>query len=160
MAKEIERKFLVTILPAFITSQYRGISILQGYITESASSRQVRIRSKGDHYYLTVKDAGLLEREEVEISLSADQFHALWPLTQKRFIRKNRYEIAYGEYTIEVDVFEDKLIGLIIAEVEFGSVEESKKLDVPDWFGKEVTHDMHFTNSQLASNQQIPDARI
>lgn len=157
MAKEIERRFLVSELPAFITSQYRGISMLQGYISESTSSRQVRIRSKGDHYYLTVKDPGLLEREEVEISLSAEQFHALWPLTQKRFIHKTRFEIPHGEYTIELDVFDDNLKGLIMAEVEFDSVENSKKLNVPSWFGKEVTHDLHYANSQLASSQRIPD---
>ncbi|WPP48647.1 CYTH domain-containing protein [Catalinimonas niigatensis] len=160
MAKEIERKFLVTEIPAFITSQYRAVSILQGYISEGTSSRQVRIRSKGEHYYLTVKDSGLLEREEVEITLSAEQFHALWPLTQKRFIRKKRFEVPYDQYTIELDVFEDKLSGLIIAEVEFASIEESDKLTKPDWFGKEVTHDLHYANSQLASSQQIPDARI
>lgn len=160
MAKEIERKFLVNELPEFITSQYRGISILQGYITEDTQGRQVRLRSKGDQHYLTVKDAGLLEREEVEIILSAEQFDTLWPLTQNRCIRKKRFEVPYDNHTIEVDVFEDKLCGLLIAEVEFGSVEESKKLTLPDWFGQEVTHDPHYANSQLASSQQIPDVRI
>ncbi len=160
MAQEIERKFLIPELPAFVPSQYHGVPILQGYITETTSSRQVRIRSKGSQYYLTVKGPGLLEREEVEIELSARQFDDLWPLTQQRFIRKNRFEIPHGQYTIEVDVFEDTLSGLIMAEVEFNTVEESKKLDVPDWFGKEVTNDPHFTNSHLASSQQIPDAQI
>ncbi|MDF9798761.1 adenylate cyclase [Catalinimonas alkaloidigena] len=160
MAKEIERKFLVDELPAFITSQYHGIDILQGYITNDTSGRQVRIRRKGGKYYLTVKDRGLLEREEVEIELSEAQFHALWPLTEARNLHKKRFEVPHGTFTIEVDVFEDKLCGLVMAEVEFTSVQQSQQLDVPSWFGKEVTEDLHYTNSHLASSQQVPDVRL
>ncbi|MEK6478382.1 CYTH domain-containing protein [Catalinimonas sp. 4WD22] len=160
MAKEIERKFLVKKLPDYITTQYHGTDILQGYITDSASGRQVRVRSKGDKYYLTVKDQGFLEREEVEVELSEVQFQALWPLTQARNLRKKRFEVPHGELTIEVDVFKGKLSGLVMAEVEFESVQQSKQLEIPAWFSKEVTQDIHYTNSHLASSQQIPDARL
>lgn len=159
MAKEIERKFLIEKLPAFITTQYHGLAIQQGYITNNTSSRQVRIRKKGTKFYLTVKDAGLLEREEVEILLSQEQFDALWPLTEARNISKKRFEVPHGTFTIEVDVFEGALNGLIMAEVEFESVEQSKHLELPSWFGKEVTEDSSFTNSHLASSQQIPDVQ-
>ncbi|WKN29548.1 CYTH domain-containing protein [Porifericola rhodea] len=160
MAKEIERKFLVRELPDFVTTQYKGIPIQQAYLTEDTSGRQIRVRSKGEHYYLTVKGQGFLEREEVEIELTADQFNALWPLAAPRSIKKKRFKIPHDQHTIELDVFEDKLSGLVMAEVEFASVEASQQLEVPEWFSQEVTEDPHYTNSHLASSQQIPDARI
>jgi CYTH domain-containing protein len=157
MGKEIERKFLVSAIPPDIINQYQALSVHQGYITSDPAGQQVRVRSKGVDFFLTVKSKGQLERDEVEIKLSAEQFDALWPLTEGRRIEKKRYEVPYHEHTIEVDLFEGALSGLVVAEVEFASVEESQKLLLPEWFGEEVTEDARYTNSQMASSQKIPE---
>jgi len=156
MAKEIERKFLIEELPSSVIEGKKACHILQGYITADPTGQQVRLRSKNDQYSLTVKGKGQLEREEVEITLHTQQFEALWPLTEGRRIVKKRYEIPYHSLTIELDIFEKSLTGLRVAEIEFDSVAVSEKLQVPDWFGKEVTEDARYTNSQLAQSQSIP----
>jgi len=157
MGKEIERKFLVSTIPPDIIDQFQALLVHQGYISSDPAEQQVRVRSKGVDFFLTVKGKGQLERDEVEIKLSAEQFDALWPLTEGRRIEKKRYEIPYQEHTIELDLFEGALSGLVVAEVEFASVEESQTLLLPDWFGKEVTEDARYTNSQMASSQKIPE---
>jgi len=157
MAKEIERKFLIDCIPPSITEEYQPLDICQGYITDDPAGQQVRIRSKGDKYFLTVKGKGDLEREEVEIELSEKQFSTLWPLTEGKRLQKQRYEIAYQEYTIELDIFEGRLTGLKMAEIEFTSAQESSELRLPDWFGKELTYDHRYTNSQLAHVGKIPE---
>jgi CYTH domain-containing protein len=156
MAKEIERKFLVSQLPSSVTHGLQPTPIQQGYLTEDPAGQQVRIRSKGQHYYLTVKGRGNLERDEVEVALTVDQFEALWPLTQGRRIQKKRYALPYRDHTIELDVFGGNLTGLVVAEIEFATVEKSAALKTPDWFGEEVTYDFRYTNSQLANLGEIP----
>jgi len=156
MAREVERKFLVSHIPASVTHRLRPQQIRQGYITKDPSGQQVRIRSKGNYYYLTVKGKGTLERDEVEIALSSEQFEDLWPLTQGRRIQKKRYEIPYQGHSIELDIFEGTLAGLIIAEIEFYSAERSLDLEVPEWFDQEVTYDLRYANSQLANSGKIP----
>ncbi|MBT5073396.1 MAG: hypothetical protein HOM63_06710, partial [Kordiimonadaceae bacterium] len=48
----------------------------------------------------------------------------------------------------EVDIFEGANKGLIIAEVELGSIDE--QVTVPQWVGPEVTEFRKFYNSQIA----------
>ena len=157
MAKEIERRFLVDQVPASVEKEITPLYIRQGYITTDPSGQQVRVRSKGDKYYLTVKGKGKLEREETEIELLPEQFDTLWSLTEGRRVQKRRYEIPYQTHIIELDIFEGKLDGLQVAEVEFSSVAESTKLVLPDWFEVEVTEDTRYANSQLARSQSIPE---
>jgi CYTH domain-containing protein len=49
-----------------------------------------------------------------------------------------------------VDEFEARHTGLIIAEVEFASVEEANAWSVPPFFGREVTNSPQYSNHQLA----------
>ena len=53
-------------------------------------------------------------------------------------------------YPLELDVYEGSLAGLVVAEVEFETTEESQRFSPPDWFGKEVTEDKYYKNSHLA----------
>ena len=79
--QEIERKFLVDRLPDGY-DQRPSAAIRQGYLAIAAGGNEVRIRSKGARFFLTVKDSGQMTRMEVEIELNLDQFNALWPATQ------------------------------------------------------------------------------
>jgi CYTH domain-containing protein len=53
-------------------------------------------------------------------------------------------------YQLELDVYQGSLAGLVVAEIEFESVEESQRFSLPSWFGTEVTEDKHYKNSHLA----------
>lgn len=148
MAKEIERKFLVDHLPVFLLEQQK-FEIIQGYISADPNGREVRLRKKGETYWLTIKDNGGLERNEYEVQLSQAQFETLWQTTESRRIIKDRYVYKHEGYAVEVDVYHQPLKGLIVAEVEFPSKEEALRYKKAPWMSKEVTHLNFLKNKNL-----------
>ena len=146
---EIERKFLVAKLPGDFEST-ASKKLEQGYVSIEPDGTEVRLRSTADRFLQTVKRGRGLERVELEIELTRDQFSRLWPATDGRRIAKKRHVIAHGEHRIEVDVFEGALTGLVVAEVEFTSREQSAAFEPPAWFGEEVTEDDRYKNRRLA----------
>ena len=120
MATEIERKFLLDGPPGQIQGR-AGRRIEQGYVT-SRESVEVRLRQLEEQRLLTAKLGHGETRVEIEIAVDANQFDALWPLTEPRRLRKTRHRVPLGEgLEAEVDVFEGDLAGLVTAEVEFGA---------------------------------------
>jgi CYTH domain-containing protein len=144
---EIERKFLVTEPPV---QETRPVRIRQGYITTGDDDTEVRLRQKADRFFQTIKRGAGLSRLQTEIELTQRQFDALWPQTEGRRVVKDRYEISYRGRVVELDVFHGALEGLIIAEVEFDSVDDSESFNPPDWFGEEVTEDPGYRNRTLS----------
>lgn len=64
---------------------------------------------------------------------------------------KIRYEIPEKDnLTIELDIFEGRFAGLLLAEVEFSSEAEALSYTPPEWFGKDVTNDAAYHNSNMA----------
>ena len=96
-----------------------------------------------------------MSHEELESELPEEAFKHLLKKTDGIVIKKDRYEIPYERYIIELDIFKDELDGLIIAEVEFPSEEEALDFTPPDWFGKDVTGDPKYTNSNLSMKGPI-----
>jgi adenylate cyclase len=143
---EIERKFLVERLPDDLGGRARRID--QGYLAlDEHTGAEVRLRRHGHELSLTVKSAGGLARVEEVLPLDESMFHSLWPLTEGRRVEKTRHELPGG---VEVDVYDGALAGLVVAEVEFGSEEESGAFEPPEWFGAEVTDDPRYKNRALA----------
>lgn len=147
---EIERKFLIHTLPENLDS-YPHKEIAQGYINREPV---VRIRRSDDQYILTCKGQGLMVREEFELPLTKEAFNHMKPKTDGIFIEKTRYLIPYNEkWTIELDVFHGELAPLVLAEVEFKSVEEADSFMPPAWFGEDVTNSPKYHNSNLSNPQ-------
>lgn len=145
---EIERKFLIHTLPENLDN-YPRKEIEQGYINREPV---IRIRRSDDKYILTCKGQGLMVREEFELPLSKEAFEHLKPKTDGIFIEKTRYLIPYDEkLTIELDVFHGKLAPLVLAEVEFDSVDEADTFVPPAWFGEDVTNSPKYHNSNLSN---------
>jgi CYTH domain-containing protein len=157
MGKEIERKFVVDrdTLPWNLL-QYRNDKIRQGYLAITAEGTEVRVRQKGDAYFLTVKGSGTLVRSEIELQIMRSEYEELWQLTCGRTVEKTRYQIPYKGRMIELDVYGGKLEGLVLAEIEFASTAESDRFDGPPWFGEEKTYDVRYKNRSLAIDG-IPD---
>ena len=143
---EIERKYIVKQIP-FSLDSYVKHEIEQGYIS---TDPVVRIRKSDDSYYLTIKSAGYLVRNEFEKEISLEEYNELSPMVCSNIISKTRYKIPYETYTIELDIFHKAFNGLIYAEVEFDSVEEAESFIAPDYFFKEVTEDPEYTNAALS----------
>ena len=142
---EIERKFKVNEMPDL--SQYKFKELTQGYLNRNPV---VRVRKEDDEYYLTYKGKGLLEHEEYNLPLNKESFDNLIKKLDGKIITKKRYLIPYDKYTIELDIFEGDLSGLVIAEVEFESKEEAMAFNAPSWFGEDVTNDPSYSNSKLS----------
>lgn len=157
--QEIERKFLIdlTALP-FELDAKRATQITQGYLATSASpAREVRLRNRDGHYTLTVKTGSGEVRGEGEVSLSEEQFRALWPFTEEQRVEKTRYAITLGASTAEIDVYCGRHAGLAVVEVEFSDETAAGTFVAPDWFGEEVTGNTAYGNQQLALTGRWPE---
>jgi len=154
---ERERKFLITRLPSGLNKHPRK-RIRQGYLIvpnrppAGAVPVEVRVRDSSGQKVLTVKGGRGASRSETEILLTAADFRSLWPLTKGARIEKVRYRIPFEKRIIELDVYGGKLRGLKTAEVEFASDAQLRKFQPPQWFGREVTGQEKFSNSQLAAH--------
>ncbi len=143
---EIERKFLLKEIPADLET-YPHRTLEQGYL---CTSPVVRIRKDGERYELTYKSKGFMAREEYNLPLTEDAYLHLAEKIDGRMITKERYCIPYQSYTIEIDIFKGFHAPLILAEVEFPTIEEAVNFLPPDWFGEDVTACSAYHNSVLS----------
>ena len=146
--QEIERKFLV-VGEEYKAEAYNSTHIVQGYISRSPG-RTVRVRVRGDKAFLTIKGGGSasgMSRLEWEKEISVEDALQLMLLCEPGIIDKTRWLVKVGTHVFEVDEFFGDNEGLVVAEVELGSEEET--FERPSWLGKEVTGDRCYYNSSL-----------
>lgn len=147
MALEIERKFLV------ISDNWQRLGtpevVRQGYLSRDIE-RTVRVRIKGDKAFLTIKgrNEGAV-RTEFEYAIPTDEAAVLLDtLALKPLIEKTRTKVAYAGNIWEIDRFFGENEGLVLAEVELAS--ENETVQLPSWIGQEVTHLTRYYNSALS----------
>ncbi len=145
---EIEKKYLVKTLPDNLAS-YPSRLIEQGYLS---TDPVVRVRRDNDTYYLTYKGGGLMAREEYNLPLTAEAYHHLISKADGNIISKTRYMLPLSkDLTIELDIFHGRFEGLLLAEVEFDSIEAANSFVPPSWFGEDVTLDGRYHNSYMST---------
>lgn len=144
--REIERKFLLKSLPEDL-DRYASYEIEQAYL---CSNPTVRVRKGGEKYTMTYKSGGGMDHAEYNLPLDAASYAHLLEKCDGRVITKRRYKIPYGRLLIELDIFSGCMEGLILAEVEFDSVEEANAFEMPDWFSEDVTADPKYRNVEMA----------
>lgn len=152
MPKEIERKFFVHDLRAI--ENRVGARIVQGYIADEPMTVRVRIIEAEAFMTLKGKVSGI-ERDEYEFPLP--MHHARELLAQhcgQRVIEKTRYRVPHDGLIWEVDIFGGRHAGLVIAEVELDSTEQS--FTRPPWIAAEISHDRRYSNSALSLAGGIP----
>ncbi len=149
--KEIERKFLVNDL-SFKALAFKKTKLKQGYLN-SNKKRAVRIRVAEDKAFITVKGNSNktgISRFEWEKEIAIADAEALLQLCEKHIIIKTRYYIKSEKHIFEVDVFEGKNEGLILAEIEL--THEDEAFEKPVWLGEEVSHSKKYYNVYLAKH--------
>jgi adenylate cyclase len=145
MATEIERKFLVQGRPWQAGS---GTRIVQGYLNR-AKERTVRVRIKGPEAFITIKSVTQgATRAEFEYAIPLADAEQLLQLSDGPIIEKIRYVIEHAGSYWEVDEFLGDNAGLVMAELELES--EQQSFSRPAWLGREVTDDRRYYNSNLA----------
>jgi CYTH domain-containing protein len=149
VALEIERKYLVTAMASWVVLP-AGLPIVQGYLSETGGIT-VRVRRKGDRGFLTIKappraetPAGTIAREEFEYEIPAADAEALL-MRCDRTIRKVRYVLETG---MELDVFEGRHAGLVLAEFESTDGAQAPPVPGIEWI--EVSGDRRYSNSWMA----------
>ena len=141
---EIERKWVLPGPPSVLKGKVEPIA--QGYIF--TDNGELRLRSKGSHYYLTVKGDGDIIRDEWEVEIPKWVFETLWPKTEGKRVEKVRYTLG----RLEIDVYGGHLTGLVTLECEFPNESEAARFRLPQWAvsAVEVTNDKAYKNKNLA----------
>lgn len=157
---EIERKFTLKSLP-------KNLENCQCHVIEQAylnTAPVVRVRQQDDSYYLTYKGSGMMAREEYNLPLDKASYLHLLEKADGNVISKKRYVmplknpqftsdfilLSTPELVIELDVFAPPFAPLIMAEVEFPSVEMANAFLPPDWFDEDVTMNPEYHNSNMS----------
>jgi adenylate cyclase len=148
MAKEIERKFLVD--TSKLPTLPKGHIMKQGYVPTQGIT--VRARISDDQAFLTLKGRATgLSRSEFEYPIPVeDAQQILDELCVHPLIEKTRYMIPYEDHIWELDIFESDNKGLIVAEIELGSEDES--FVKPEWITEEVSYDRRYRNASLINH--------
>lgn len=151
MSLEIERKFLV-INDEFKSEAYQKKIIKQGYLN-SDKNRTVRVRIADNKAFLTIKgktNASGTTRFEWEKEIDKNEAEELLLLCEPSIIDKTRFLVKSDHHTYEIDEFYGDNEGLIVAEIELNSENETFKK--PSWIGKEVTGKIEYYNSSISKN--------
>ncbi len=180
MGIEIEKKFTVEKIP-FDLKCYPFHAIEQGYLNVRPAIRVRReddiyyMTYKGapeDMADVAGKGGGI-GQTEYNMPLDKKSYDHLSAKADGNFIVKKRYliplndnafdeaflaeneglseSIKKGDIKIELDIFEGKFKGLILAEVEFPSEEAARAYRAADWFKEDVTGNPKYSNSHMSA---------
>lgn len=150
MGKEIERKFLVNHALWHQTVKPVGQLFRQGYLSLDPH-KTIRVRITPEKAFLTIK--GLTTgatRLEYEYEIPREDAQALLDNFSSAELSKIRYTLDFDHKTWEVDEFLGENSGLIVAEIELNSEEETFTL--PPWIADEVTDQEKYYNANLTLN--------
>lgn len=149
--QEIERKFLID--KKRWKPKDKGHKIVQGYLSADPE-RVVRVRISDDKAFITIKGkpTGIV-RTELEYEIPKNEAEVLMKMCLNSVVEKIRYKEQIGDLIWEIDIFEGKNKGLILAEVELES--ENQSIDLPDWATHEVSGETRYFNLWLSINPFI-----
>lgn len=137
MYHEIERKFLVNDMPSL-----RGIRkvpqeryfIQRGELFEEGMKRKGNVFTYESKFTLSKdeksRDQIIITKEEFETSKSKGT----------SVIERDSYSLTKKSPVISIKKYKGEYSGLILAEVEFDTVQEMEDFVPLDWMGSEVTH--------------------
>jgi CYTH domain-containing protein len=151
MGIEIERKFLVA-SEKWRSLVQRSEHIRDGLIAAS-DDRKTRVRIIGERATLAVKTKrvnGL--REEFEYDIPMADAERLLECCGNSILQKVRHYIECNSLLWEVDEYEGILTGVILAEVELDSVDQS--IDLPEWIGRKVTSEPPYSKINMLRSRQ------
>jgi CYTH domain-containing protein len=151
MMIELERTFLAKRLPEGL-EDCKSKETLDVYIPKDSVHPCLRIRKQGDRCEITkkepVKEGDASQQVETTISLTPAEFESFDKLEGKR-LRKIRHYLPCAGRTAEVDVFQDKLKGLVVIDFELEDIEEMKAFKMPDFCLADITQEVFTAGGML-----------
>lgn len=150
MPTEIERKYLLRNDDWRLQAD-KGTKYVQGYLIGSKAA-SVRVRVEGEKAFINIKSATLgVRRQEYEYPIPVEEARELLDtLCEQPLVEKTRHVVNYEGLEWEIDVFEGKNEGLIVAEVELDA--EDQKISLPAWCGQEVSEEPRYYNVSLGKH--------
>ena len=147
MGIEIEKKFLVN--KKKWNKPNTGCLYTQAYLAKDGCTLRVRIAET--KAFITIKGPTVgCSRKEFEYEIPMADAQDMMKLTLYPPIVKIRYKQEIGGKIWEIDEFLDSNEGLIVAEIELNSEQES--FIMPEWVDQEVTSDKRYTNASLSKH--------
>lgn len=155
MAKEIERKFLVTQSPPYLERIDESELIVQFYLyiddnEEIRFRKSIALSTQKTQCSLTIKTGSGLVRDECEHAISEEAFD---------LIGMNKFMLRKLRMTLKLDSghigYLDRYITTggplkpTILEVEFEDEESAKAFRPPSWVSEEVTNNKQYKASYL-----------
>lgn len=153
---EIERKFLIK-NDDWKNDVQKSYPIKQGYFPGDFALAVVRVRTKGDKGFLTIKGPTKgISRVEYEYEIPVTEAEEMVEqFCSNANLTKVRHIVEYAGHTWEIDEFSGRHVGLVIAEVEINSIDE--EVELPSWVGEEVSSDPRYYNAKLVFDEK-PEA--
>lgn len=133
---EIERKFMVKEMPSL-----RGVKDVpqERYFIQRSDLVEEGYKRKGDVYEYEIKTTiSPKERSREKRFVTQEEFEAQKE-NGSRIIKRDCFYLTKKSPIISIKKYRGMYEGLVLAEVEFDSIEEREDFDVPDWMGTEVT---------------------
>lgn len=153
MKIEIERKFLLA------SERWRSLVDRSEHVRDgllsTSDEHKVRVRIIGERSTLAVKSKRVGgQREEFEYDIPRGDAERLLTFCGSNVIEKIRHYIVQADLTWEIDEYEGLLKGVVLAEVELESIDQS--IPMPDWIGHEVTAEPPYSKiNMLRARQQL-----
>jgi CYTH domain-containing protein len=150
--EELELTYLAKYIPKGLFES-PSKKIIDRYIPLEKEHPTIRLRKTEDKLELTKKEP--IKREDAShqleqtIVLAQEEYEALSKVPAKVAV-KTRYYYLFDNKTIEIDVFEEKLKGLILADVEFKDKKEKEKFRAPKFCLADVTQEDFAAGGMLA----------
>lgn len=149
MGQEIERKFLVNKAQWQQAEKPAGEHYRQGYLLLDPD-KTIRVRLTPAKGFLTIKGKSTgATRAEFEYEIPMEEASALLDQFAIAELSKIRYTLTYKGKVWEIDEFLGDNAGLLVAEIELESEEES--FERPEWISEEVTTDARYYNANLTT---------
>lgn len=148
MPLEIEHKYLVNPEAWAKVVPYKSVSLQQAYLLTDPE-KTIRVRTMNEEAYLTIKGKSQgASRAEYEYGIPIAEARELILHFGSKPVEKTRHYVQVEGKTWEVDEFKGANEGLLVAEIELQSEEESYVL--PEWAELNVTQDQRYANSNLS----------
>lgn len=148
---ELEKTYLVKELPSDLEN-FEFKEVVDVYIPKQSDHPSLRLRKNGNKFEITkkepVKNGDASEQREQTIILTEIEFEVLNKLEGKR-VSKLRYNYSYQGHVGEIDVFQDALKGLVLADFEFSNADDKNNFEMPNFCLADITQEKFLAGGML-----------
>ena len=154
MEIELERTFLLKYKPEGLEKS-PFVEITDIYFPENAEHSVLRLRNRGNEKFemtkkICIDEKDKSEMEEHTIILSEEEYKSLAKAGGKKVVKARYYYDMPGGERAEVDIFKDKLVGLVLVDFEFNDKKKKDDFVMPEFCLADVSQDEWLAGGILA----------